>query len=45
MPLGGVGVGYFDIAPDGQVKRVAINNGHADGVLTDINNGTFFAGK
>lgn len=43
VPLGGIGVGYFDIAADGQIKRVAINNGHCDGVLTDINNGTFLA--
>jgi hypothetical protein len=43
VPLGGVGVGYFDFAPDGEIKRVAINNPHQDGVLTDTKNGTFFA--
>jgi hypothetical protein len=43
VPLGGIGVGFFDYAPDGQIKRVAINNHHADGVLTDTINGTFLA--
>jgi uncharacterized protein (DUF608 family) len=43
VPLGGIGVGFFDIAPDGEVKRVAINNAHQDGVLTDTQNGTFVA--
>ena len=28
VPLGGVGVGFFDYAPDGEIKRVAINNAH-----------------
>ena len=31
------------LAPDGQIKRVAINNAHQDGVLTDTQNGTFLA--
>lgn len=43
VPLGGVGVGFFDFAPDGEIKRVAINNAHQDGVLTDTSNGTFLA--
>ena len=38
-----MGVGFFDYAPDGQIKRVAINNAHQDGVLTDTTNGTFLA--
>ena len=43
VPLGGVGVGFFDYAPDGEIKRVAINNAHQDGVLTDTTNGSFLA--
>ena len=43
VPVGGIGVGYFDLAPDGEIKRVAINNAHQDGVLTDTMNGTFMA--
>ena len=43
VPLGGIGVGFFDLAPDGEIKRVAINNAHQDGVLTDTMNGTFLA--
>jgi len=43
VPLGGVGVGFIDYAPDGQIKRIAINNHHEDGVLTDTINGTFLA--
>ena len=43
VPLGGIGVGFIDYAPDGQIKRVAINNAHEDGVLTDIHDGTFLA--
>jgi uncharacterized protein (DUF608 family) len=43
--MGGIGVGYFDYAPDGQIKRVAINNWSPGdpGVLTDTSDGTFFA--
>ena len=33
VPLGGVGVGWFDIAADGGVSRVALSNWHEDGVL------------
>ena len=36
VPLGGMGVGFFDITPDGSFGRVAINNWHQDGVLTDV---------
>eukprot|EP01052_Picozoa_sp_SAG31_P006516 SAG31_NODE_300_length_18109_cov_47.887285_21_plen_483_part_00 len=43
VPLGGIGVGFVDYAPDGQIKRVAINNAHEDGVLTDTHDGTFLA--
>ena len=43
VPLGGIGVGFLDYAPDGQIKRVAINNAHEDGVLTDTHDGTFLA--
>ena len=45
MPLGGIGVGYFDYAPDGQIKRVAINywSPGDPGVLTDTSDGSFFA--
>lgn len=42
VPLGGIGVGFFDLAPDGGVARVAINNAHQDGVITDAN-ATFLA--
>lgn len=41
MPMGGIGVGFLDVAPDGSIKRVAINNHHQDGVLTDTAEGTF----
>lgn len=37
VPLGGIGVGWFDISLDGAVSRVAINNWHEDGVITDTN--------
>eukprot|EP01047_Picozoa_sp_COSAG01_P071846 COSAG01_NODE_11264_length_1970_cov_1.943346_1_plen_499_part_10 len=45
VPVGGIGVGYWDFAPDGQIKRVAINNWSPgdDGVLTDTRSGTFLA--
>jgi len=33
VPLGGVGVGWFDIAADGGVSRVALSGWHQDGVL------------
>lgn len=42
VPLGGIGVGFFDLAPDGGFARVAINNWHQDGVITDTG-GTFLA--
>lgn len=29
VPLGGIGVGYFDYAPDGRFTRICINNWHA----------------
>ena len=37
VPVGGVGVGWFDIAMDGGISRVAINNWHQDGVIWDTN--------
>eukprot|EP01050_Picozoa_sp_SAG11_P011144 SAG11_NODE_1160_length_5647_cov_8.048125_2_plen_596_part_00 len=43
VPMGGVGVGFVDLAPDGQIKRVAINNAHQNGVLTDTKAGSFLA--
>ncbi|MBN1902614.1 hypothetical protein JW926_14915 [Candidatus Sumerlaeota bacterium] len=42
VPLGGIGVGCFDIAPDGRFTRIALNNTHEDGVLKDVK-GTFMA--
>ena len=42
VPLGGIGTGFFDLAPDGGIARVAINNHHQDGVITDAN-ATFLA--
>ena len=48
VPLGGIGAGWFDLAPDGGVSRVAINNWHQNGVVWGANpggaaNGTFMA--
>lgn len=43
VPLGGVGVGFFDLAPAGNIARVAVNNWHQDGVVTDMSRGTFLA--
>lgn len=48
VPLGGIGVGWFDLAPDGGVSRVAINSWHENGVIWASNhggsaNGTFLA--
>jgi uncharacterized protein (DUF608 family) len=45
VPVGGIGAGYFDFAPDGQIKRVAINNWSPgdSGVLKDTRSGTFLA--
>jgi len=42
VPLGGVGVGFFDIAPDGGVSRVALNGWHEDNIITGLN-ATFLA--
>jgi non-lysosomal glucosylceramidase len=42
VPLGGIGSGFFDIAPNGQFSRIAINNWHQDGVITDAA-GSFLA--
>ena len=42
VPLGGIGTGCFDIAPDGCFTRIALNNTHEDGVLKDIK-GSFLA--
>jgi non-lysosomal glucosylceramidase len=42
VPLGGIGVGWFDLAADGAIPRVAINNWHQDGVITDAT-ATFLA--
>jgi non-lysosomal glucosylceramidase len=41
-PLGGIGVGWVDLAPDGSIARVAVNGWHQDGVITDAS-GTFLA--
>ncbi|MGC8541283.1 MAG: GH116 family glycosyl-hydrolase [Phycisphaerae bacterium] len=32
VPLGGIGVGCFDLAPNGHFTRIAINNWHTGGV-------------
>ena len=42
VPVGGIGVGCFDYAPDGRFTRFAINNWHEDGVIKDVT-GTFLA--
>ena len=42
VPLGGIGTGCFDIAPNGSFTRIALNNTHEDGVLKDVK-GSFFA--
>ena len=42
VPIGGMGVGWFDVAPDGGVTRVAINGWHEDNILQGVN-GTFAA--
>lgn len=41
VPLGGIGVGCFDLAPDGRITRVALNNTHEDGVIKDVKGGFF----
>ena len=42
VPLGGIGAGFFDVALDGGISRVAINNWHEDGVLWDMALGATF---
>jgi len=45
VPVGGIGVGCFDYAPDGAFTRLCINNWHADGPASVIHDapGTFLA--
>ena len=42
VPVGGIGVGCFDYAPNGSFTRFAINNWHEDGVIKDVH-ATFLA--
>ncbi|AQQ10297.1 putative bile acid beta-glucosidase [Sedimentisphaera cyanobacteriorum] len=42
VPLGGIGTGCFDIAPNGAFTRIALNNTHEAGVLKDVQ-GSFLA--
>lgn len=44
VPLGGIGVGWFDLAPDGGVSRVALNNWHENGVIWNSNHGNATGG-
>ena len=41
VALGGMGVGYFEFAPDGTFSRVALNNTHR--VVKEINTNRFFS--
>lgn len=41
VPFGGIGVGYFNFAPDGRFTRVALNNTHTG--MKDTGKGCFFA--
>ncbi len=36
VPLGGIGVGCFDFAPDGRFTRIALNCTHEKGVIKDV---------
>ena len=42
VPLGGVGVGCFDMAPDGRITRVGLNNTYEFNLIKDVK-GSFFA--
>ena len=43
VPLGGIGVGFFSITPQGRIGGVAINNWHRWGLIDQVN-GSFIAG-
>ena len=43
VPLGGIGVGFFSMTPQGRIGGVAINNWHRWGLIDQVN-GSFIAG-
>ena len=42
VPLGGIGTGCFDFAPDGKICRIGINGTHEDRIIKNTK-GSFFA--